>query len=232
VIRERARRARDVWRHRGDAVECPVCRSRFDAFAPAWNRGQAICWRCGAHERHRALWLFLTTVRPELLDGARALLHFAPEHCLGSRLARRPGLRYVTADLDPEKGELQLDLTDLALDDESFDAILCSHVLEHIPDDRRAMAELHRVLDPAGWCVVMVPLDLDRPSTYEDFTITDPEERKVAFWQEDHVRVYAPDIQQRLEDAGFTVDVWEPPAERRRPHGLLGADLVFCCRKG
>lgn len=225
-------KARTLWRHRGRAVHCPVCGWRFDAFAPAWNREGATCWRCGAHERHRALWLFLTRARPELLDGARRLLHFAPEDWFARRLGRRPGLAYVTADLDPEKGQLQLDLTGLDLPDASFDAILCSHVLEHIPDDRRAMAELHRVLDPGGWCVVMVPIDLERETTYEDFSITDPAERARAFWQEDHVRVYARDIEERLTGAGFRVEVWEPPAELRVRHGLLAADLVFCCRKG
>ena len=209
-----------------------MCGSRFDAFAPAWNRPSAICWRCGSHERHRALWLYLTEVEPSLLRDATALLHFAPEHCLGSQLRKLAHLRYVTADLDPEKGELQLDLLDLALENASFDAILCSHVLEHIPDDRQAMRELHRVLDPHGWCIVMVPLDLERDSTYEDFTITEPEERKAAFWQEDHVRIYAPDIRRRLEEAGFEVDVWKPRAEWRAPYGLLSADLVFLCRKG
>jgi len=209
-----------------------VCGWRFDAFGPTWNREGALCWRCGAHERHRALWLFLTRVRPELLDGARRLLHFAPEDCLQRRLAKRPGLEYVTADLDPEKGQLQLDLLDLDLEDASFDAILCSHVLEHIPDDRRAMEELHRVLDPAGWCLVMVPIDLHRAKTYEDFSITEPAERAKAFWQEDHVRVYTHDIEDRLTGAGFAVDVWQPPEEWHGRLGLLGADLVFCCRKG
>ena len=227
MIRDRLARARDVWAHRGDAVGCPVCGSRFDAFKPAWNRAGAVCWRCGAHERHRALWLFLEETR--LLDGVGSLLHLAPEHALERRLR---GLvpRYVTADLDPAKGELQLDLTDLDLPDDAFDAALCSHVLEHIPDDAVAMRELRRVV--ARWAIVMVPIDLGRSETYEDFSITDPREREVHFWQDDHVRVYARDVEERLRAAGFGVDVWEPPAALRGPHGLLAADLVFVCRKG
>ena len=165
MIRDRVLRARERLAHRGSAVTCPVCGSSFDAFKPAWNRPGAICWRCGAHERHRALWLFLAQSR--LLDGTRRLLHFAPEHALERRL-RGAVHEYVTADLDPAKGQLQLDLLDLELPDASFDAVLCSHVLEHIPDDRRAMRELHRVLTPGGWCAVMVPIDLERDATYED----------------------------------------------------------------
>jgi SAM-dependent methyltransferase len=227
----RLRRARDLARHRGSAVRCPVCGWSFDVFKPAANRPDAVCWRCGSHERHRALWLYLHRERPELLAGARRLLHFAPEHCLEHRLPR-PGLEYVTADLDPSKGRLELDVTDLALPDDAFDAILCSHVLEHVPDDRRAMRELQRVLEPGGWCIVMVPIDLGRAVTYEDASITDPAERERHFWQDDHVRLYAPDVADRLRDAGFEVDAWAPRPEWIAPHRLLPADLVLCCRKG
>ena len=231
MIRDRLRRARDVLSHRGSAVTCPVCDTSFDAFKPAWNRAGAICWRCGAHERHRALWLFLDRERPALLAGTRRMLHFAPEHTLQRRLERRVP-EYASADLDPRKGQLRLDLNDLALPDGAFDAILCSHVLEHIPDDRRAMRELRRVLDPQGWCIVMVPIDLGRDTTYEDPSITDPAERERHFWQHDHVRVYARDVEDRLRASGFAVEAWEPPADWREPYGLLQADLVFLCRKG
>ena len=227
MIRDRLQRAREVWAHRGDAVQCPVCDSRFDAFKPAWNRPGAICWRCGAHERHRALWLYLE--RSRALDGIGSLLHFAPEHALEQRLRPRVE-RYVTADLDPGKGELQLDLTHLDLPDAGFDAALCSHVLEHIPDDAAAMRELFRVV--RRFALVMVPLDLERDATYEDPSITGPAEREREFWQHDHVRVYARDIEDRLRAVGFDVEIAEPPATLIDRHGLLPADLVFVARKG
>ena len=227
MIGRRLARARDRWAHRGDAVSCPVCGSRFDTFKPDWNRPGAICWRCGAHERHRALWLYLE--RSRVLDGVGSLLHFAPEHALEVRL--RPRLeRYVTADLDPAKGELQLDLERLELPDASFDAALCSHVLEHVGDDAAAMRELHRVV--RRWALIMVPLDLSRDRTDEDPSVTDPAERERRFWQHDHVRLYAPDVAGRLRAAGFAVEVWEPPADLLAPHGLLRADHVFLARKG
>jgi hypothetical protein len=122
------RRRALMVRHRGDAVRCPICGHGFDAFAPAWNRPDALCWRCGSHERHRALWLLLQ-VRPDMLAGARALLHFAPEYCLRGPLeeiARRAGLRYDTADLDPAGVDLQLDITRMALVDGAYDAVLCA----------------------------------------------------------------------------------------------------------
>ena len=229
-----ARRRLDAARHRGDAVECPICGGRYRHFKPDWNRPGAKCWRCGGQERHRATWLFLK-LRPELLTDAGSLLHFAPEWSLEHLLRRTPGLRYVTADLDPSIGELQLDLTALDLPDGAFEAILCSHVLEHIPDDAAAMRELHRVVAPGGWVLVMVPLDHSRTETYEDPSIVAPEARREAFWQDDHVRLYAPDIAGRLAAAGFEVEranvARELGPEVAARHGLLLEDDLFLCRR-
>jgi predicted SAM-dependent methyltransferase len=230
ALRLRAR----AFAHRGDAVQCPICGRRFSAFGDDWNRVNAICWRCGSHERHRALWLYLQR-HPELLGDAGSLLHFAPEWCLEQRLRRVPGLRYVTTDLDPAKGELALDITALSLADASFEAIICSHVLEHVPDDRAAMRELHRVLSPRGWAIVMVPLDTGRASTYEDPAIVTPGQRELAYWQHDHVRLYAPDIADRLSAAGFKVSTERVAAqlgpELAGRHRLLEADHLFLCRR-
>ena len=215
-------------------VECPLCRGSFPAFVPAGGREGALCPGCSSRERHRALWLLLEE-RPDLLEGAGSLLHFAPEACLQDRLATITGLRYITGDLDPGRADLPLDLTDLKLPDAAFGAALCSHVLEHVPDDRRAMRELHRVLRPGGWAIVMVPLDTRRAVTYEDASITDAEGRLREFRQADHVRLYAPDIAGRLRDAGFGVE--EVPVaervgpERARRHGLLPSDHVFLCSR-
>jgi SAM-dependent methyltransferase len=210
----RARRAirlrADVLRHRGDRVQCPICGHGFDRFRDDWNRAQALCWRCGSHERHRAQWLLLER-RPSLLNDAQTLLHFAPEWALRRPLARRHDLRYVTADLTDPDVDHHLDLTELDLPDASFDAVICSHVLEHVSDDRAAMRELRRIT--RQWCLIMVPLDLGRAETYEDATIVAPDERRRAFWQDDHVRLYASDIGERLTDAGFVVERIEPEIE-------------------
>lgn len=220
--------------HRGSAVECPLCGGRYRRFKAAWNRGNAICWRCGSHERHRATWLYLRR-RPELLGRAGSLLHFAPEWCLERRLREVAGLRYVTADLDPALGELVLDVTALDLADASFDALLCSHVLEHVADDRAAMRELHRVLAPGGWALVMVPLDHTRTTTFEDPSIVTPEDRQAAFWQSDHLRLYAPDVAERLRAAGFAVArerlAAELGPELAARYGLLAQDHLFLCTR-
>jgi SAM-dependent methyltransferase len=221
VVRAFQRRAQ-VRAHRGDAVFCPICEGHFDRFKDDWNRPDALCWRCGSHERHRAQWLLFQR-RPALLADADSLLHFAPEWALRRRFEEITGLRYVTADIDQPGVDLSLDVTAIELPDASFDAVLCSHVLEHVADDAAAMAELRRITSPSGWCAVMVPLDLSRERTYEDPAITSSEDRERAFWQCDHVRLYAPDIGERLEAAGFEV-------ERIRPESEFGAQTLARCR--
>lgn len=129
----------------------------------------------------------------------------------------------------------KMDITDIHHPDHSFDVIVCSHVLEHVSDDRRAMRELCRVLRPSGWAILNVPINADR--TFEDPSITDPQERQRVFGQHDHVRNYGPDDQHRLEEAGFAVSVTYPtdllsPADiERQGLGKGGAGEIFFCRK-
>lgn len=222
-----------VVRNRGRAVCCPLCGHEFARFKADRGRPNALCWRCGSHERHRAQWL-LFEHRPELLGEARALLHFAPEWALRRRLAAIDHLRYVTADLSQPGVDLQLDLTALDLPDASFDAVICSHVLEHVEADVAAMRELRRVTAHDGWCLVMVPLDLARERTYEDPSVVSGVERERAFGQHDHVRLYASDVTERLANAGFDVEQIRPveefgPAAVARCR-LLEVDHMYLCR--
>jgi len=170
-------------------------------------RDDALCFSCGALERHRLLWLFLTR-RTDLLDGRpRRMLHVAPEPCLEQRLRERIGEAYLTADLHDPRAMVQMDICDMDYPDGAFDVIYCSHVLEHIPDDRQAMRELHRTLAPDGWAVLSVPIS--SAQTFEDPSIVEPAERLRAFGQADHVRSYGPDFADRLREAGFGVTIFE-----------------------
>jgi SAM-dependent methyltransferase len=230
----RVRRRWRLFRLRGDAVECPCCGGRFRAFMPGRDPNNPICPRCGAQARHRALWLYLHE-RTHLFDGkGLRVLHFAPERALGQRLASAPEIRYVSADLDDPSAMEHFDITDIPHPDGSFDAILCIHVLEHVRDDRKAMRELHRILAPDGFAIVLVPLDLDRTDTYEDASITDPAERERAFWQSDHLRLYGRDFPDLLRDAGFevTVDQWVRGLDRAtiQRHGLFPQEDMYVCR--
>ena len=144
-----------------------------------------------------------------------------------------PYLDYLTADSEPGRGMVVMDLTGIKYPDNSFDVIYCSHVLEHIQDDRKAMSELHRVLRPGGWALLQVPIILEK--TFEDPSVQTPEERKRVFGQSDHVRAYGKDYRDRLEQAGFVVTIdsfaGRITEERALFLGLDTTEDIFCCRK-
>ena len=139
------------------------------------------------------------------LGNSGKMLHFAPEPCLANEFNKT--YDYLSADLDPRFAMVAMDITDIKFTDETFDVIICNHVLEHIPDDRKAMAELFRVLKKWGWASLQVPMRGE--TTYEDPTITSPEDRQKAFGQDDHVRWYGSDYYQRLREIGFDIRIYK-----------------------
>lgn len=228
-------------RYRGDAVECPCCDSTFSRFLPHRGRTHAKCPRCGALERHRVLCLFLER-ETDIFEKPGALLHIAPEYAFLRRFARTRGLRYVTGDFDSALASHKLDVMDLPFEAESFDSLICNHVLEHVVDDRRALAEIHRVLRPGGWAVLMCPVDYRRATTFEDPTVLTPEDRHRAYGQSDHARLYGRDYPDRLAEAGFSVradDYLDGFDERsigrlglrREQDDAFGDEEIFFCVK-
>jgi SAM-dependent methyltransferase len=221
---------------RGSARECPVCESRVSRFLVLGRsqRPNALCPICESQERHRLNWLFIER-HTDLLSGApRSLLHVAPEPILEERFRCASGVDYLSADLDPLRAMMPMDLMDIDLPDEAFDAIFCSHVLEHVEDDRRAMRELWRVLAPGGWALLPVP-PIRIEKTVEDPSVVDPAERERRFGQWDHVRRYGRDYADRLIEAGFEVRVMGAAelvgAENIDRFGVGNGDEVFFCRK-
>jgi SAM-dependent methyltransferase len=186
---------------------CPVCGKesrKFCDFGIA-PREDAMCPQCGALERHRFVWLYFNK-RTNLFDaGTIRMLHIAPEKCFENRLKKRLGENYVTADLLNPRAMVKMDIMDIKFPNESFDVIYCSHVLEHVSDDRQAMREFYRVLKPKGWAILLVPITVEK--TFEDPSIVDPQERLKVFGQEDHVRRYGTDYTERLREAGFKVSI-------------------------
>jgi SAM-dependent methyltransferase len=211
-------------------LECPVCgyRGVFDRGGHDL-RANAACRRCGSLERHRFQYLHLTRGGTNPLAG-KDVLHFAPERFIqGLAKAAR---RYETADLLRAGVDHQIDITRTGLPDASYDVIICNHVLEHIPDDRQALRELHRLLRPGGMVVLSVPYSAGMAATYEDPAIADPRARLQHFGQEDHVRRYGRDFAARVRDAGFAVEEAHPdPADCARYHLGYG-DSLFIARKG
>lgn len=219
------------------ALQCPVCGTDADEFLPGGhnNKPGQKCPVCKSNSRSRLAWLYLKT-RTDFFDGApRRMLHIAPEGTLAQRFAVIPNLDYLTADIDPNKAMVQMDITDIRYPDESFDLLLCSHVLEHVPDDRLAMREMARVLKRSGWAVFMIPMK--RESTFEDFSVTDPDRRRELFGHPEHVRRYGRDFMQRMADSGWAWEQVTPeslasPQDCRR-YGLDTnfGNAMFVCRR-
>jgi SAM-dependent methyltransferase len=229
----------------GDNVFCPVCKSEFKKFAPFGpeKRENARCPSCGSLERHRLIWKYLND-KTNLFDNAAKikLLHFAPEHTFYDIFSKDQNIEYVPCDLFPEfynyDGEIKIikvDMTKIPFEENYFDAILCNDVLEHIPDDRLAMAELYRVMKKGAWGIFQVPIDYKREVTYEDFSITTAEGKEKAFGQSDHVRWYGRDYQDRLRSAGFDVVednyVKKFSSEEVLRFGILYSQLIYYCVK-
>ncbi len=158
-------------------------------------------------ERHRLLWLYLKNETDFFTaTEKKSLLHFAPEQCFLKRFRKQQNLIYTTTDLESPIADVKADICNLPFEDNSFDIIFCNHVLEHIPDDTKAMQELYRVLKPGGLGIFQIPQDLSRTTTFEDDSITDPKERAKIFGQYDHVRVYGKDYFDKLRSIGFEVN--------------------------
>ncbi|WP_306013545.1 MULTISPECIES: class I SAM-dependent methyltransferase [unclassified Allomuricauda] len=156
-------------------------------------------------ERHRLLWLYLKN-ETDFFTKPIKLLHFAPEQAFYQRFKRLDHITYTTTDLNSPLADVKADICHLPFDDDTFDVILCNHVLEHIPDDTKAMQELYRVMKPGGWGIFQIPQDLKREQTFEDNTITDRKERARIFGQYDHVRIYGRDYFDKLRSVGFKVE--------------------------
>lgn len=156
-------------------------------------------------ERHRLLWVYLKRETPFFTKSLK-LLHFAPEQAFHNRFRKLENITYTTTDLNSPLAEVKADICNLPFSSDTYDVILCNHVLEHIPDDAKAMKELYRVMKPGGWGVFQIPQDLSREKTFEDNSITDKKQRAQIFGQYDHVRIYGKDYFDKLRSVGFLVE--------------------------
>lgn len=221
----------------GTRYTCPCCGWHIRDFAKGnallKKRPLSYCPRCNSKSRHRRIWLFLQN-KTNLFKDPLSLFEVSPKYSFSRRFTRMANLHYLGGDLyDRPHISFRLDLIHTPIQPESFDAVLCIHVLEEIDHDRQAMAEIFRILKPGGWAVISVPTRMDQP-TYEDPSITSPKERKVAFGEPDHVRIYGYDLLDRLKSTGFEVQVdlaEDVPAQTRKMYGLRGDENIFYCIK-
>ena len=225
---------------KGDTFTDPIDRKSFKTFLPYGygnQRNNVLSPSTLSLERHRLLWLYLQnetnffskdngTIR-EAFETTLRVLHFAPEQCFLKRFKKLTHLDYTTTDLESPIADVKADICNLPFEDNSYDIIFCNHVLEHIPDDTKAMQELYRVLKVGGMGIFQIPQDLSREKTFEDNTITDKKERAKIFGQYDHVRVYGRDYFNKLRSIGFKVEEVDYTAK------LSEADITkYCLAKG
>ena len=220
----------------GRGRECPICGARRRKFLPygyVTSREDALCPHCLSLERHRMIWLWLE--RHSVLFATHPrLLHIAPEVSLMRHFKRHykgHSDNYITADLESPLADMHFDVQHIPMETRSIDVVICNHLLEHVEDDSLALKELHRILKPGGWGIMLVPEDRSRATTFEDDTITDPAERTRLFGQYDHRRVYGRDYDDRLRRAGFEVERIAATelvtAAEHRLYAIGGDDLVI-----
>ncbi len=236
----------------GNRFTDPIDGKSFRMFLPygyGTQRNNVLSPSTLSLERHRLLWLFLQnetdffqsepdsdssikqnksiTLRNSETNAVLKVLHFAPEQEFYKRFKKQTNIDYITTDLLSPLADVKADICHLPFADNTYDVIFCNHVLEHIPDDTKAMQELYRVLKPGGMGIFQIPQDLSRATTFADDSITDEKERAKIFGQYDHVRVYGRDYFEKLRSIGFTVTEEDYTAK-------IAPELVekYCLAKG
>ncbi|WP_417371319.1 class I SAM-dependent methyltransferase [Gelidibacter japonicus] len=192
---------------KGNAFTDPIDGKSFKSFLPYGygnQRNNVLSPSTLSLERHRLLWLYLKN-ETDFFTAPKKVLHFAPEQAFYKRFRKMKNLDYVTTDLNSPLADVKADICNLPFKDNEFDIIFCNHVLEHIPDDTKAMQELYRIMKPGGYGIFQIPQDLSRAKTFEDDSITDRKERAKIFGQYDHVRIYGLDYFDKLRSIGFSV---------------------------
>lgn len=222
---------------KGNRYTDPIDGSSFRKFLPYGYENQrenVLSPSTLSLERHRLLWLYLKN-ETHFFSKDLKVLHFAPEQAFYKRFRRLKNLDYTTTDLHSPLADVKADICDLPFKDEEFDFILCNHVLEHIPNDTKAMQELFRILKHGGTAILQIPQDLNRKETFQDDTIIDPKERAKIFGQYDHVRIYGRDYFDKLRSIGFNVEEVDMTAnlseKEIEKYRLAKGEIIPVCSK-
>ncbi len=211
---------------------CPVCGSKVRAFQPGSrdNRPDASCPICNSYERMRMLWSFIHFKDNELFQKPSGrILHIAPEKEIEKYLRNKSDMDYLSADMEDKNTMVQMDIREIQYEDNYFDLIILCHVLEHIPEDIKALNELYRVLRPNGSVIIQIPGPLKK--TYEDFSEMDPDDRKFVFRHQSHYHLYGFDLVDRMKAAGFSAKCYIASdlldEQKCRLYGMSGQRVFF-----
>jgi len=213
--------------YRGKRFQCNVCNKKLRRFISLKSE-EKLCPYCGSSSRNRRLWNIL---KSEFLINDIRILHFSPSRSLKRFLSKDSSLNYITTDFLGEfDAEKHYNITNISEGDNSFDLIICYHILEHIEDDRAAINELYRILKKGGSCIIQTPFK--DGEIYEDDKIKSAEDRLKYFGQEDHLRIYSVDgLKERLTNSGFEVKVNKFKEDKENFNGLSKSENLFIARK-
>ena len=201
--------------YKGNTYKDPIDGKTFSKFLPYGyekKRPNVLSPSTLSLERHRLLWLYLQN-ETEFFSKAQKVVHFAPEQAFYKRFRSLKHLDYTTTDLNSPIADVKADICHLPFETNTYDTVICNHVLEHIKDDTKALKEIYRVLKPKGMAILQIPQDLTREITFEDDSITGQKERAKIFGQYDHLRIYGLDFFDKLRSIGFEVKAVDLTAE-------------------
>jgi SAM-dependent methyltransferase len=216
----------------GNQVECPICNHTYRKFLPYGRinpRPNALCPSCLSLERHRLIWIYLRE-KTDFFTTPMSVLHIAPEQCFMKPFEAAHKDKYITADIESPLAKVKMDIHLMPFADNTFDAVLCNHVLEHVTNDIKAMEEIRRVLKPGGWAILQVPFFSPVPDqTVEDSSIVTPGAREVHFGQDDHVRKYGKDYTLRIERSGLKAEPDHLAAElpNAARYGISSKEIIY-----
>ena len=223
--------------YRGNEFTDPINGKSYRKFLPygyVKQRDNALSPGTLSLERHRLLWLYLNN-ETNFFSKTLKVLHIAPEQCFYNLFKNLKNINYTTFDLNSPLADIKGDICNLPFKENSFDFILCNHVLEHINDDKKAMKELYRVLNKNGTAILQVPINQKSSKTFEDSSIVDKKERIEKFGQYDHIRLYGLDYFKKLESFGFKVDPLKYSKEFTEneiiKYGLVKDEIIPVCKK-
>jgi SAM-dependent methyltransferase len=224
--------------YRGNEFTDPINGKSYRKFLPygyVKQRDNALSPGTLSLERHRLLWLYLNN-ETNFFSKTLKVLHVAPEQCFYKLFKNLKKINYTTFDLNSPLADIKGDICNLPFKENSFDFILCNHVLEHINDDNKAMKELYRVLNKNGTAILQVPINQKSSKTLEDSSIVDKKERIEKFGQYDHIRLYGLDYFKKLESFGFKVNPLKYSKEFTKgeiiKYGLIKDEIIPVCKKG
>ena len=232
----------------GFKYQCIFCNGHFRKLLPFGSKKAislsilgggyryALCPKCHSTDRERLIYWYIAN-KTNILNSQNSikLLHIAPEKNLKKLFKNTNKIQYIDGDLNPLKAENQMDISDINFEDNYFDFIICNHVLEHVKDDKKAMSELFRVLKQGGEAVLQVPISKYNMYTFEDFSITTPEEREKSFGQKDHVRIYGKNLPKILENIGFKVNLYDIKKDLNirdiEKYGINKEEILYISKK-